>query len=75
MSEKFINKNKSLYVAYMDLEKAYDRNDREAMWRVFGMYEINGQLLKAMQSLNEKSETCVRVCREEGEWFEVGLGL
>ena len=75
MSEKFVDKNKSLYVAYMDLEKAYDRVDREAMWRVLSMYGINGQLLKAVQSLYEKSEACVRVCREEGEWFEVGVGL
>ena len=51
------------------------RADREAMWHVLGMYGINGQLLKAVQSLNEKSEACVRVCREEGEWFEVGVGL
>ena len=64
-----------MYVAYVDLEKAYDRVDREAMWRVLGMYGINGQLLKAVQSLYEKSEACVRVCREEGEWFEVGAGL
>ena len=35
----------------------------------------NGQLLKAVQSLHKKSEACVRVCREEGEWFEVGVGL
>ena len=75
MSEKFVDKNKSLYVAYIDLEKAYDRVDREAMWRVLGMYGINGQLLKAVQSLYEKSEACVRVCRKEGEWFEVGVGL
>ena len=75
MSEKFVEKNKSLYVAYMDLEKVYDRVDREAMWRVLGMYGINGQLLKAVQSLYEKSGACVRVCREEGEWFEVGVGL
>ena len=75
MSEKFVDKNKSLYVAYMDLEKAYDRVDREAMWRVLGMYGINGQLLKAVQSLYENSEAYVRVCREEGEWFEVGVGL
>ena len=75
MSEKFVDKNKSLYVAYMDLEKARMRVDREAMWLVLGMYGINGQLLKAVQSLYEKSEACVRVCREEGEWFEVGVGL
>ena len=62
-------------VAYVDLEKVYDKVDREAMWRVLSMYGINGQLLKAVQSLYEKSEACVRVCREEGEWFEVGVGL
>ena len=45
------------------------------MWRVLGMYGINGQLLKVVQSLYEKSEACVRVCREKGEWFEVGVGL
>ena len=75
MSEKFVDKNKSLYVAYMDLEKAYDRIDRDAMWRVLDMYGIRGRLLKAVKSLYERSEACVRVCREEGEWFEVGVGL
>ena len=75
MSEKFVDKSKCLYVAYMDLEKAYDRIDRDAMWRVLSMYGINGQLLKAVQSLYTGSEACVRVCREEGEWFEVGVGL
>ena len=65
----------SLFVAYMDLEKAYDRIDRDAMWRVLSMYGINGKLLKVVQSLYERSEACVRVCREEGEWFRVGFGL
>ena len=37
MSEKLVDKDKSLYVAYMDLKKAYDRVDREAMGRVLGM--------------------------------------
>ena len=45
------------------------------MWCVLGMYGIHGQLLKAVQSLSEKSEACVRVCGEESEWFEVGVVL
>ena len=32
-------------------------------------------MLKAGQGVYEKSEEYVRVCREEGEWFEVGIGL
>ena len=31
MSEKFVDKNKCLYVAYMDLEKVYDRVGRDAI--------------------------------------------
>ena len=73
-SEKFVDKNKCLYVTYMNLENVYDRVDREARWRVLGMHGINGQLLKVVQSLYEKSDACVRVSRE-GEWFEVGVGL
>ena len=54
ISEKFVHRNKSLYGAYMDLEKAYDRVNREAMWHIMGMYGINGQLLKAVQSLYKR---------------------
>ena len=60
MKEKFVDKNKSLYVAYMDVKKAYDMVDREAIWRALGMYGINDQTLKAVQILYEKSEACVK---------------
>ncbi|MEL7520935.1 MAG: reverse transcriptase family protein, partial [Cyanobacteria bacterium J06553_1] len=75
LSEKYIGKGKDLYVAYMDLEKAYDRIDRDAMWGVLQMYGINGNLLRAIQSLYADSEGSVRVCREESEWFSVKVGL
>ena len=50
MSEKCIAKGKSLYVAYMDPEKAYDRVDRNAIWRVLNMYEVNGMILNAIKN-------------------------
>ena len=75
MSEKYVAKGRSLYVAYMDLEKAYDRVDRDAMWKVLGMYGVNGNLLSAIQSLYEESEARVRVCRKESDWFSVKVGL
>ena len=37
------------------------------MWCVLGMNGMTGHLLKAVQSLYEKSEACVRVCSEEGK--------
>ena len=34
MSVKSVDKNKSLHVVYMDVEKVYGRVDREVMWCV-----------------------------------------
>ena len=32
MVEEYLRKDEQLYAAFMDLEKAYDRVDREALW-------------------------------------------
>ena len=61
MSGKCIAKGMSLYVAYMDLEKVYDRVDRNAMWRVLNMYGVNGMLLNVIRSFYAESEACVSV--------------
>ncbi len=37
----------------MDLEKAYDRVDREALWNVLRIYGVGGQLLKAIKAFIE----------------------
>uniref|UniRef100_UPI003EB93A31 RNA-directed DNA polymerase n=1 Tax=Klebsiella pneumoniae TaxID=573 RepID=UPI003EB93A31 len=44
--EKYLAKGKEVFWAFMDLEKAYDRIDREALWTVLRMYGIGGRLLK-----------------------------
>ena len=36
--EKMKEKKRKVWVAFMDLEKAYDRVDREAMWQVMRIY-------------------------------------
>ncbi len=35
--------------SFMDIEKAYDRVDRDALWSVLKIYGVGGQLLKAIQ--------------------------
>ena len=44
----------------MDLEKAYDRIDREALWRVARKYGVNGRLLTVLKSY-VNSRACVKV--------------
>ena len=73
--EKYLGKGKDVYFAFLDLEKAYDRVDRDAMWEVLRLYGIGGRLLKAVKSLYAGSVACVRVGNEVSEQFPVRVGL
>ena len=73
--EKYVRKGRDVYFAFLDLEKAYDRVDREAMWNVLRLYGVGGKLLKAVKSLYVGSKACVRVGNELSDWFEVRVGL
>ena len=43
-----------VYVGFMDLEKAYDRVNREALWQVLRMYDMGGNLLTGIKSIYVK---------------------
>lgn len=73
--EKYLAKGKEVYVAFMDLEKAYDRVDREAMWNVMRLYGVGGRLLQAVKSFYKGSKACVRIGNEVSDWFPVRVGL
>ena len=42
--EKYMSRGKNVYFAFMDLEKAYDRVDRDALWDVLRMYGVGRKL-------------------------------
>ncbi len=46
--EGYLGKDETLYAAFMDLEMAYNRVDREALWSVLRYYGVCGQLLKGI---------------------------
>ena len=73
--EKYLGKGKDVYFAFLDLEKAYDRVDRDAMWNVLRLYGLGGRLLQGVKSLYVGSKACVRVRNEVSEWFPVRVGL
>ena len=61
LCEKYLRVNKEVYMAFMDLNRAYDRIDRIGLWQVLRIYGVGGNLLKAVQSLYRESRVCVRV--------------
>ena len=44
--EKYLEKNKEVFMAYMDLEKAYDRINREGLWDCLRVYGVGGNLFR-----------------------------
>ena len=54
--EKYCEKNKYVYLAFLDLEKAYYRVDRRTMWRVLQMYAGDGVHGRAAKSFCGKSK-------------------
>ena len=61
------------YVGSMDLEKVYDRVNKEVLWQVLRMY-MGGKLLSGIKSMYVNSIACVRVKERESEWFGMCLG-
>ena len=62
--KKYLRKGKDVYFAFLDLEKAYDRVDRDAMWNVLRLYGFGGKLLKDMKSIYTGSKASVRLGNE-----------
>ena len=73
--KKYLEKGKDVCFAFLDLEKEYDRVDKDAMWKALRLYGIGGRLLQGVKSLCVGSKACVRVGNRVSEWFPVRVGL
>ena len=38
-----------VYVSFIDLEKAYDRVNGEALWQILRMYDVGGKVLSGFR--------------------------
>lgn len=45
------------------------------MWKVLGVYGVNGELIQAVKSFCMDSKACDKVGRNEEDWFSVKDGL
>ena len=72
IGEKHKRKN-TVYVSFIHLEKAYDRNNREALGQVLRMYDVGGKLLGGIKSICVDSSACVRVKGGKSEEFRIDV--
>ncbi len=66
---------KKLYAAFMDLEKAYDMVDREALWNVLRIYGVGRQLMEGIKAFYREANACVKIDGELSDSFGVRVGV
>ena len=57
----------------MDVEKSYDRVNREALWQV--LYDVGGKLLDGIKSMYINRIACIRVKGGEIKCFRINRSV
>ena len=74
MQEKYLAANKPLYLALVDLEKAFDRVPRQVIWWALDKLRVEEWLVVLVQSMYNTVRSRVRVGEEYSEEFSVEVG-
>ena len=75
LQEKHLAANKPLYMAFVDLEKAYDLVPRDVIWWAMRKLGIDEWLVRLVQSMYKDVRSRVRVGNGYSEEFGVGVGV
>ena len=75
LQEKYLATNNRLYMAFVDLEKAFDRVPRKVIWWVLRKLGVEEWIVRLVQGMYANARS--RVCVGEGysEEFEVKVGV
>ena len=75
LQEKHLAANKPLYMAFVDLEKAFDQVPRDVIWWAMRKLGIDEWLVRLVQSMYKDVRSRVRVGDGYSEEFGAGVGV
>uniref|UniRef100_A0A8C6P1M8 Reverse transcriptase domain-containing protein n=1 Tax=Nothobranchius furzeri TaxID=105023 RepID=A0A8C6P1M8_NOTFU len=64
-----------VYMCFVDLEKAFDRFPRRALWGVLQEYGVPGHLIWVVRSLYDRCQSLVRIAGSKSGSLPVRVGL
>ena len=75
LQEKYLAKNKTLYFAFVDLEKAFDRVPRRVLWWALRKVGVPEWIVRVVMAMYGNSTTRIRVNDGYGKsvWVKVGV--
>ena len=75
LQEKCREQNKPLYMAFIDLTKAFDTVDRELLWEVLARYGCPPKFIRIIRLLHDQMMATVLISGGDSEPFEVKTGV
>ena len=75
LQEKYLAANKRLYMAFVDLEKAFDRVPRKVIWWALRKLGVDEWIVHLVQGMYSNARSRVRVGEGYSEEFEVKVGV
>ena len=75
LQEKYLAANKRLYMAFIDLEKAFDRVLRKVIWWALRKLGVEEWIVRLVQGMYANARSHVRVGEGYSEEFEVKVGV
>ena len=75
LCERYLQHQQKLYHVYIDFKKAFDRVWHSALWATMRLYNINTNLINAIQNLYGKATSAVCFSGSTGGWFRTTVGV
>ncbi|CAF3906760.1 unnamed protein product [Rotaria sp. Silwood1] len=75
LMEKTRVHNKSLFLCFIDIQKAYDSINREILWRICRHYGLSEKIVRLLQLSYKDSKARVRINGELSDPFDIETGV
>ena len=75
LMEKYRRKRKKMHIVFVDLEKAYDKVQREVIWEVLEKKSVSDQYIEVIKDMYKDVRTCLKTVNGMSESFEVRIGV
>ena len=75
LQEKYLARNKELWMAFVDVEKAFDRVPREVVWWALRYLDVDEWIVSVIRAMYEDATTKVKLNGRESKAFSVRVGV
>ena len=73
--QHYLNNNKRLFVAFIDLKTCFDSIFRNALWFKLHKSYIKGKLLRVIYNMYSHVKSCVKYCNKFSDFLKYAVGV